>query len=246
MIRKSKLAAKRQLDFALGRIDSPSRRPEPSLGVLTIKQPPAFKDVELFPDLIPDKPITRPGEARTRYGEIVNEIVNALLGLTDIPNSGSHDIVFDAWRKGTFFEIKSLRKGSKCPVYDWRVEKDEKAGVPLLYVIGVHRCKQQKSVGDVWRVMVDTLDELYVLPASVIGRLAMAEPLQTIGSHKTSSGERNGYQRKGYKEGYRNIPWEKISKACEGGKRRTMVAQVHGLPCYAKVHFHPVVTPWSV
>jgi hypothetical protein len=37
---------------------------------MNVKPPPSDRQPELF-DLVPDKPLTRPGEARTRYGRVV-------------------------------------------------------------------------------------------------------------------------------------------------------------------------------
>ena len=111
---------------------------------MNVKPPPHCRQPELF-DFIPDKPLTRPGEARTRYGRVVEEIACALLGLDDILNSGSHQVVFDAHHKasGTFCEIKSVRAKNKIPVYEWRRAKDRDCGVPLVYVLGIHRCTRQ-------------------------------------------------------------------------------------------------------
>lgn len=212
---------------------------------MTIKHPPLLAQPPLF-EMVPDKPIRKPGEARTRFGAVVNEIVNALLGLQDIPNSGTHDCVFDSYlrSRGAYVEVKSLRRRNKIPVYQWRIEKDKEAGVPLLYVIGVHNCTRQATLAGVWNKMAETMDQILVLPAAVIEELAAAEPLQAIKSAKTASGERNGYQRKGYCEGYKNIPWEKLVAATAGGLVRVYDAKVHGLFCKALVKFHPEVRPW--
>lgn len=211
---------------------------------MTIKLPPLFIQPALF-EMLPDKPIHKPGEARTRFGACVNEIVNMLLGLEDIPNSGSHEVVFDAFlrSRNSFVEVKSLRRKNKLPVYQWRIEKDKEAGVPLLYVIGVHNCPKQATLGGVWLEMAKTMNQILVLPASVIEELAADEPLQQIKTHKTASGERNGYQRKGYKDGYKNIPWQALVESC-GYYDRIVRGRVHGLECRAIVSFHPEVRPW--
>lgn len=194
--------------------------------------------------MAPDKPIAANGEARNRYGQCVNLIVNALLGLEDIPNSGSHDCVFDSYHRSssTFVEVKSLRIGNKIPVYAWRIAKDKAAGVPLAYVIGIHDCRGARSIREMWQRMADTLDTVLVLPASRIEALALAEPLQTIGSRKTASGVRNGYQRAGYRDGYHNIPWAKLDEGMQDG--RLHHAEIHGLQFSANVFFHQTITPW--
>lgn len=210
---------------------------------MTVKLPPTHVQQSLF-TVLPDKPISKPGEARTRYGAVVNEIVNGLLGLIDIPNSGSHDCVFDAFHKLSdhYVEVKSLRQKNKLPVYDWRLEKDAKAGVPLVYVIGVHRCAGQPDLGRVWHCMAETLDTIYVLPAAEVKRLAAVEPLQRLVAEKP--GSRVGYERAGYCEGYRNIPHAAIVGASDQWLPVYREAVVQGLRCRAKVHFHPSIEPW--
>lgn len=208
---------------------------------MTIKTAPTHQQSELFPDLLPDKPISKNGEARTRYGRVVEEIVCGLLQITDIPNSGSHDCVFDGYHKpsSTYCEIKSLRRGQKIPIYKWRIEKDAAAGVPLVYVIGIHDCRGCATLAGVWQRMAETIDTILVLPATEVARLAMAESLRTIGLEKTSSGGRNGYQRKGYKDGYYNVPWEKLRPRPGEWDSRLAITDVRGLPCEADVYFHP-------
>jgi len=214
---------------------------------MTIKQPPERVQSELFPDLLPDKAISANGEARTRYGAVVQEAACAILGLTEIPNTGTHDCVFDAALKSrnTFIEIKSLRRKNKLPIYDWRRRKDKEAGVPLLYVIAVHDVKGAATMGGLWNMMADSLDTILVLPAAEIDRLAEAETLRQIGSEKTASGERNGYQRAGYREGYRNIPYEKLYKPVIETLQVSYVERwVRGLEFHTSVYFHREVVPW--
>lgn len=211
---------------------------------MTVKPPPQFIQSLLPMDLLPGKPISHNGEARTRYGACVNEAVNALLGLEDIPNSGSHDCVFDAFHRAskTFVEVKSLRVRNKLPVYAWRIQKDKDAGMPLVYAIGIHNCKGARTLDEMWRRMADTLDTVLVLPAAVIETLAAAEPLHTIDSQQTASGQRNGYQRAGYKEGYHNVPWAKLGARMQDG--RLCSAGIYGLTFSANVFFHHTLTPW--
>lgn len=211
---------------------------------LSIKPPPSHEQPMLL-DVKPDKPLTKNGEARTRYGKVVEEIVIELLGLTDIPNSGSHDCVFDAHHKpsGFYCEIKSLRQGNKCPIYEWRRAKDRKCGVPLVYVIGIHRCTSQKRLADVWDVMADTLDTILVLPAAVIDAEAEKHQLRQ-NVPQGPAGERQGYRRKGYCEGYRNIPEHALLKLVAGQPGRTAFGSKHDLLLFSRVYFHPDIAPW--
>lgn len=206
---------------------------------MTVKPPPTASQPPLF-DLLPDKPLTTPGESRTRYGRVVEEIMCDLLGLTDIPNSGSHDVVFDAWREGWFIEIKSVRHGAKIPIYEWRRKKDRRAGVPLIYVVAVHRCTKAETLSEVWHKMTDTIREVLVVPAAVMARLAKSEPLNRLVKHDPQS--RMGYKRKGYCEGYRNIPLSRIRETVNTlpVHRR---CEIHGLDVSANVRFHQHA-PW--
>lgn len=199
---------------------------------MKVKPPPSAVQPTLF-DLMPDKPLLTPGESRTRYGRVVEEIVCKLMGLQDIPNSGTHDAVFDAWKDGTFYEIKSLRHGGKLPLYEWRRLKDSKAGVPLLYAIAIHRCVNARTLGDVWRGMTSTIQEILIIPAGEISELASGEPLRQI-VEVGPPGERMGYKRKGYAEGYRNIPIQKIRESRQF-QRHYHHCDIYGLPVNADI-----------
>ena len=211
---------------------------------MTLKPAPTHWQPDLIP-VMPDKPITKNGEARTRYGRVVEEIVCSLLGLTDIPNSGSHDIVFDAHHKptDTYCEIKSLRHNNKLPVYQWRLAKDMACEVPLLYVLAIHRCTKQATLSDVWRTMAATISDIYILPAWWVYLESRRHPLRQL--VKQELGSRMGYKRKGYCDGYRNLPYSSLTSPAF---YRPPVArtEVYGLPVEAKIHFHWNVAPWRI
>ena len=207
---------------------------------LTVKPPPDAYQPWLL-DVIPDKPLNKNGEARTRYGRIVERIAIELLGLIDIPNSGSHDAVFDAWGHGTYCEIKSVRTKNKCPIYEWRREKDEQAGVPLVYIFVTHSCKGAKTLREAWERMCDTIDNIYIVPASVVNDMVEGETLRQIVEEE--KGGRMGYRRKGYCEGYRNISWSKIA-AIGCGKAAQVEGEIYDLKLSAQVHVHRSLTHW--
>lgn len=208
---------------------------------MTVKQPPTSVQIPLF-EILPDKKLSTNGEARTRYGRIVEEIVISSLGLTDIPNSGSHDVVYDAWGHGTFCEIKSVRAGAKIPIYEWRRTKDREAGVPLVYVIAIHRTKSCPDMTTAWEQMMQTLNRVLVVPAWAVDLMARKEPLRMI-TEQGPPGERMGYRRKGYCEGYRNLNLSALEKlAFHPDVHRRSVLM--GLPNSAMVRFHSSLTPW--
>lgn len=217
---------------------------------MTVKPPPTHVPQDLFPaeDIasISGRRIERAGESRVIYGEIVNQVVNALLGFENIPGSGSHDIVFDSFLRGrqTFIEVKSLRRNNKCPIYDFRRSKDRDCGKPLLYVFAIHDCKDAHTVGGIWLKMAETLKQVFVLPAWAVDLEARRHPLQTIKTSRTASGSRNGYQRKGYAEGYRNIPFTSLAASVGRGDAVKTTAGIHGVRFEAMAHFHPAVEPW--
>lgn len=212
---------------------------------LSVKPCPEFQQAELLPDLIPDKPLSSNGEARSRYGAVVNECVNAILGLVDIPNSGSHDVVYDAYRKdrNTYVEVKSLRRRNKLPLYEWRRKKDEKAGVPLVYAIGIHDVRRCTTLGGCWLRMSETLNTIFVLPHGVVS--ALAEPHKLVlPKPKPEGTPRDGSRRPGYHEGYRNIPYDDLSSFSDLLGHRYVERTIRGLEFGTHVYFHPSITPW--
>lgn len=202
-----------------------------SNGPLTVKPPPTHTQIPLI-DLLPDKPITRAAEARTRYGRIVEEIACSLLNLTDIPNSGNYDVVFDAYRGDSYYEIKSVKATSAVPLYDWRRTKDRECGVNLIYAVVVHRCGSHKEMSTAWQEMARTIKEVFLLPAWSMDLLAHDQTLHTVSTHA-----KHGSMRTGYKNGYRLVPVRRIRQLMMGMPvRRTTV--VHGLSVSADVFTH--------
>ncbi len=172
---------------------------------MTIK-PPASAEQPLLLEVNPDKPLRTAGEARARYGAVVEEIVCKALGLTRIANNGNYDVVFDAYSHldKCYIEIKSVRKSSKIPIYKWRIAKENQAGVPLCYAIAVHNCKGATSVRGIWKGMSETLQNILIVPAETVHALAEKQKLRQLVKPDPSS--RMGYKRKGYCEGYYNVP----------------------------------------
>jgi hypothetical protein len=145
--------------------------------------------------------------ARNVYGSAAQDIVCKALGLDPIPINGSYETCFDAERNRHPFEIKSVRSGSKVVVYDWRIAKEARHP-DLQYAVFIHRVKAATDFDDLIEQLTERPPRIAVTPATVIHALAAAEPLQTI---KTiSDNPRAGYQRKGYRDGYRNVPVSKI------------------------------------
>jgi hypothetical protein len=162
-------------------------------------------------DVQPRFTITKNAQARNAYGTIAADIVCKVLGLDPIPINGKCTICFDAERSNHFFEIKSVKASNKVVIYDWRMEKERLAKVPLSYAILCHnvRCSSGKNLLD---EMLESRLELLVLPASEVHALATASPLHKILT--LALDPRNGYTRPGYRDGYRNVPVSDLRKLC--------------------------------
>lgn len=141
---------------------------------------------------------------RNAYGMAAQEIACAALGLSPISTNGNYAVCFDAEKEGAFFEIKSVQNNGKVVVYDWRLKKEEAAGVPLSYVIVIHRLKGARdSITD---RMLTAGVKILLVPFTSVRDAAMQCPLNKINTANGIGKSRNGYQREGYRDGYRNIP----------------------------------------
>lgn len=141
--------------------------------------------------------------ARNAYGCAAQEIVCAALQIEPIPINGKCDICFDAESGENFFEIKSVHRNGKVVIYDWRMQKERGAGVPLFYAILVHTCRGERNGSMVFSAM-SRFPEILVIPAESVHLIAEKQPARKLLA-KTSD-PRCGYNRKGYREGYRNLP----------------------------------------
>lgn len=149
--------------------------------------------------------------ARNAFGIAAQELVYQCLGVTPIPINGNYTTCFDGVKDGTYYEIKSTKlSGGKVVVYDWRMEKEAAAGVPLRYLIVCHKISGQRE--DVLAAMASKPVTIYSVPAEIVYRVAYASPLNTIKRDKVWS-KRNGYEREGYKNGYRNISLRDLAAA---------------------------------
>lgn len=160
---------------------------------------------------MPDLPVSG-GSSRAYSGAVMEEIIKALFGLHPGIQNGLALTCPDAFTPTNKpVEIKSLKRGSKLVIYDWRSAKE----IPeTLYFIGIHRRKPCASLREIWEQTSFTMNETLIIPEEEIRRMAQLQPLQKIKTERTSSGVRNGYQRKGYNEGYRSIPYQQLIDTC--------------------------------
>lgn len=182
---------------------------------MTLARARRFSQLELF-TLRPSFLIKSNAQARNYYGAAAQEIVCRSLSLSPIPIDGRHKINFDAEAGGHFYEIKSVRRGHKIVVYDFRMKKEADAGVPLSYAIFMHSVTRARSSEIMWSGF--RAHSILVVPASLIHQLAAEEPLRFLGSDSVEAHKgdpRFGYNRAGYCEGYRNLPVAKVLERVE-------------------------------
>lgn len=168
--------------------------------------------------------------ARNAYGQAAEDIVCAALGLRSIPIDGRYDVCFDAESPtGDFYEIKSCheRRG-KVVIYDWRMKKEEAFYANLYYAILLHTIAGERS--DILRKMADKGCAILVLPASDVHAIAAVQPLNTV---KFYSNPRFGYSRKGYKDGYRNVPIDALLKLADHFELREF--SLFGTTCTVRI-----------
>lgn len=168
---------------------------------MTLAQP--DPNLRLF-NVVPHLDAGSDGAARYAYGEAAQSLVCMLLGIEPIPVSSKHKICFDAFKDGMYYEIKSLHhKRGKVVLYKWRMEKDDEAGVPLSYLLVLHRLTGVRE--NIAQKMADTGLDIFVMPASVVHSATEAEPLRAV-----SASRPRGYASPGYREGYYNLTLQRI------------------------------------
>lgn len=174
----------------------------------------------------PSFTITKNAQARNAYGTVASELVCAALGATPIRIHGGYEACFDAHCNDTYYEIKSVKRNGKVVIYDWRMGKEARSGVKLLYAILLHNVRGsdgRKLVSD----FINGGLTLLVLPAASVHAVAARQQLRKL--LQLSLDPRNGYTRRGYKEGYRNVPVAAL---------RTLACCETILPCtYAGLQF---------
>lgn len=155
--------------------------------------------------LISVAPILNAGntaQARTAYGTAAQIIVCETLGLLPIRIDGRFDVCFDAEKDGVFYEIKSVNVRGKVVIYDFRMKKEQAAGVTVFYAILVHRLRCERA--DILPKMRESVVKICVVPLEKVVETALRYPLVPV--VKKNYPFRSGYDRKGYADGYRNIP----------------------------------------
>lgn len=140
------------------------------------------------------------GAARSHVGNLVEEIVVDAMGLRAIPTVATHDVCFDAELGLQHFEIKSLRRANKSPIYVWRVEKERAADSCAIYLFAVHEGKNFESFEDAYKKLSKTLRFVYAVTLDDLEQMMLTLPLCKI----------ENMERKGYEDGYKNVPWLSI------------------------------------
>ena len=155
----------------------------------------------------PEFNISSNAHARNAYGQVAQEIACAALGLLPIRIDGSCAVCFDAEKDETFYEIKSVHRHGKLVLYDWRMEKEAMAQVPVKYAAVVHSVRGARTNDDLWDGMARSL-EILLLWFTSVQIEALKYPLRRI--MFTGKEKRTGYNREGYRDGYRNVGLSKF------------------------------------
>jgi hypothetical protein len=146
--------------------------------------------------------------ARNAYGTAAQEIACAALQLDPIAIDGSKSICFDASDGIRPYEIKSVHRNGKVVIYDWRMEKE--ATVPeSRYLLLRHSVRGHRDGHTLYQAFADSGLEAWLISTPTIHRIAQAEKKRVMLSD--SKDPRCGYNRKGYKEGYRNVGLNQFS-----------------------------------
>lgn len=140
--------------------------------------------------------------ARNAYGTAAQEIACAALQLDPIPIDGSKTICFDASDGVRPYEIKSVHRNGKAVIYDWRMEKE--ATVPdSRYLILCHSVRGHRDGHTLYQAFANGGLEAWIITTPSIHRIAKQEQRRIMLSD--SKDPRCGYNRKGYRDGYRNV-----------------------------------------
>lgn len=140
--------------------------------------------------------------ARNAYGTAAQEIACAALQLFPIPIDGSKSICFDASDGVRPYEIKSVHRNGKAVIYDWRMEKE--ATVPeSRYLLLRHSVRGHRDGHTLYQAFADGGLEAWIISTPSIHHIARQEQKRVLLAN--SKDPRCGYNRKGYKDGYRNV-----------------------------------------
>lgn len=171
--------------------------------------------------------------ARNAYGAAAQEIVCRAMKLDPIQINGKAKVCFDAVRDGMFYEIKSVRAGSKVVIYDWRLKKEVEAGLPVHYAILAHRIGGARTSDEMWDAYARRNLRIYVLPLNTVVELASTCPLTIPKKPLGKVAKRFGMLRSGYADGYRNLgvrALEEITAAHQIAKLR-----IYGRSIFAEI-----------
>ncbi len=163
--------------------------------------------------------------ARNAYGTAAQEIACAALQLSPIPIDGSKSICFDASDGVRPYEIKSVHRNGKAVIYDWRMKKE--ATVPeSRYLILRHSVRGHRDGRTLFQAFADGGLEAWIITTPSIHRIARQETKRVMLSD--SKNPRCGYNRKGYRDGYRNVGLNRFSSLLVEAQTREFM--LYGIP----------------
>ena len=140
--------------------------------------------------------------ARNAYGMAAQIIACERLSLLPIAIDGRCQICPDAEKEGIFYEIKSAHKNGKVVIYDWRLQKELASRLPLYYCIVIHKLRGARK--NILPMLRESVVVIKIFSVQTIAIIAKRYPLNI--PRPVGNDPRTGYNRKGYIQGYRNVP----------------------------------------
>lgn len=178
-----------------------------------------FHSIEVMPTI----EFKNPGASRNYYGSAMEDLICSVLSLQSIPINGNYEVNFDAKDDKFFYEFKSVKRGGRSVLYDFRMEKEKPYVKTLYYVFGVHNAAGAKSTKDLWGMFKSRGVTLLRIPAAIVHREALKEPLHRIKTERIRNASRRaGYARRGYRDGYRCLPLKNLLKLPHKPKLQTL------------------------
>jgi len=179
-----------------------------------------FADTQLtlFP-VEPEVVLATQAAARNLYGNLCERIAVEALSLRRLKISGNFDACYDAQSKeGGLVEVKSVRRSGACPIWSWRMQKDltvAAEGEDVSYVFVAHNISGVSSSDELWKGLARTVKEIFVVPLPVMAEMHKSSP---AGGMRLGLGG-SGYDREGYRDGYRRVSMKSIRARSTRGQR---------------------------
>jgi len=189
-----------------------------------------------------DLPLTGTGRVRAYTGNVIEEVACACLRWERQRIDGNRKVCVDAVdRDKQPVEIKAVSMSKGVPasvIYDFRIRKELEAYPDMDYAFVLHRAKQAGSLRKLREMIASQPLEVIRVRAWIVWQMLEHLPLRKIVREAPVKGERTGYKRTGYREGYRCLdvreflknlsPWEYTGGVTLQGLEYTARIARHG------------------